>query len=159
MGFRRLNFFIAPKIKSVVSIEHNREWFTKVKEKMTARNIKNCQILLIEPEDAAIPSHSPVSYQQSNGESPLSFEKYCTVIQKYPDIFFNLIIVDGRARNSCIYEAIPKVKNSGFLILDNSEREEYQKGINLLASWKRIDFFGPGPYNKYFWMTSIFQKQ
>lgn len=54
------------------------------------------------------------------------------------------MFVDGRARNLCILHAAHKVRLGGYLMLDNSDRLEYQSGIDLLRKWERTDFFGPG---------------
>ena len=51
-------------------------------------------------------------------------------------------MVDGRARNGCIFHCIKKVKNGGIVILDNSERVEYNFGKNLLNNYKKNVFFG-----------------
>ena len=90
--------------------------------------------------------------------SELSFKNYVNSITEYPDSSFDLISIDGVARSSCIKASIPKLKKGGYLMLDNSEREEYQEAIKLLNNFERIDFEGPGPYNFYFWTTTIWKK-
>lgn len=79
-------------------------------------------------------------------------------IDAFPDRSFDLIFVDGRARSSCIFHARNKVKPGRFLMLDNSERNYYSFGKELLIDWERKDFFGPGPYGRYFWQTTIWRR-
>lgn len=48
-------------------------------------------------------------------------------------------------------------------MLDNSERSYYLLGKEMLADWernetKRVDFFGPGSFGRYFWQTGIWKK-
>jgi hypothetical protein len=47
---------------------------------------------------------------------------------------------------------------SGILVWDNSDRPDYQDGLDLLAQqgWSRLDFFGLGPINAYASRTSVF---
>ena len=74
-----------------------------------------------------------------------SFKRYVRSIQKYPDKHFDLVLVDGRARVACLEEATKKIKQGGYLMLDNSERKEYQTAMKKLA-YERKDFIGPSPY-------------
>lgn len=77
--------------------------------------------------------------------------KYTDVINQYPSSCFDYIAVDGRRRVECIQHAIPYLKSGGVLLLDNSERPEYKPGIDLMQTWKHIDFVDE-------WQTSIYVK-
>lgn len=87
---------------------------------------------------------------------------YNKEIELFPNEYFYLIIVDGRDRVKCIESSIPKLKQGGWLILDNSEREYYQKGIDLMKDWNRIDCKQNRPDKYGFtypnWTTSFFIK-
>lgn len=141
--------FFENKKAKVFSVEHDKEWFDKVKPLLNKK---------LTTYTLAIPTQGKTHKSSDKNYKNLSFKNYCNLIKRFPDNYFDFVSVDGRARNSCIKQSISKVKNGGYLILDNSEREEYLKGIELLKGWKRIDFFGRGPLNKYPWLTSIFQK-
>ena len=58
---------------------------------------------------------------------------------------FDYISVDGRARMHCLVRALPLLKpEGGVLLLDNSERELYQKAFDMVPSWwlkarRRVD--------------------
>jgi len=127
--------FITKKIKSLVSVEHNKNWYKIMQTKLKNKNLKNCSYNLVE---------DPRLYYQ--------------FINKYPDEFFDIIIIDGIERESCIEQSILKIKKGGYIILDNSERPEYSSGIKKLNEFERKDFCGPGLQNKYFWKTTIFKK-
>jgi len=92
----------------------------------------------------------------------LSERPYNNIINNYSDNFFDIIIVDGRDRVKCIESSIPKLKSGGWLILDNSERPYYQRGIDLMQGWERKDYYQPEPDKYGFtypdWTTSIFIK-
>jgi len=154
--------YIGARVKKLISVEHDHRWHSQVSSKLKEMGISNCVYSLKEPKitkDSWIEEQVLGSYYSTdNNYKNLNFKDYCTAINSFEDSFFDLVIVDGRARLSCIYHAIDKVKRGGYLLLDNSERKEYFMGINLLKDWERKDFYGPGPYNLEFWQTSIFKK-
>lgn len=87
----------------------------------------------------------------------VNFEKYVKSIDKYPSGSFDLVIADCRAIVSCILHAISKIRQRGYLMLDNSERERYSDAISFLADYKRTDFFGIGPYSTRLWWTTVWE--
>jgi hypothetical protein len=104
--------------------------------------------------------HDPDWAKQTGAK--LCERPYNNQIESFEDEFFHLIIIDGRDRVKCIESSIPKLKNGCFLILDNSEREYYQKGIDLIKDWNRIDCKQNRPDKYGFtypdWTTSFFRK-
>ena len=68
------------------------------------------------------------------------------MIDFYPDNFFDLVIIDGAQRHTCMKQAIPKVRSGGYLLLDDSNRPDYLTNVELLKEWKRKDFLSPKPY-------------
>lgn len=77
-------------------------------------------------------------------------------LNEYSDQYFDIALIDDIDRNECIREVMSKMRKGGYVILDNSDRPEYEEGIALFKDYKRIDFWGPGLFNRYFWMTSVF---
>ena len=97
-------------VKEIVSIEHNYLFYRMIK-----REIKeNCTL-----------------YHRK-----LIHGKVCPYVYGIhkPKGLFDCVVIDGRNRVHCIEQllTVPKVKDGGFIILDNSERERYEIGINLL---------------------------
>jgi len=133
-GSGNSTLFFAEKVKEVYSIEHNRDWFNN----LNSKKLSNVKLLFTE-------SDSEADYVTSF----LSLDKT-----------IDLIVVDGIHRNKCIEVAIPKLSGNGTLILDDSERNEYQYGIDLLLKnkFKRIDFHGIAPGLLYSKCTTIFYK-
>ncbi len=138
--------YFSKKAKKIISIEHNSKWYKKVSKEIKKKNILNCELILKKPQ--VLNGKKYISSDKNY--TGLGFENYCKAIDSSPDKSFDLVLVDGRARPSCIFHALNKVKNKGYLILDDSQRKEYLPAIELLKGWKRQDF---ADYNK---QTSIF---
>lgn len=135
------SIYISKKVKKLVSIEHDPEWYVSVAKELRKNKIENCEYIL-------------KKYDKNRG-----YENYCEAIDSFPDETFDLVVVDGRSRNSCISHAMKKIQKGGFLFLDNSGRERYFSGIDLLKSWKRKDIWGFGAYNPQEWQATIWKKQ
>lgn len=149
-------FFISKRVKSIISIEHDTKWYRMMKQIIRFKDLQNISYKLIRPERG---NKIPLEYKSSDESfSGKTFQKYCESILDYSNEFFDLVVVDGRARVGCVQKAVDKVKRGGYLILDNSEREEYKKAFSILKNWKRVDFEGFGPLNSYPWRTTVFQK-
>ena len=126
----------------IVSIEHEPSFFNKLKMQLD----RNAVYLLIEPQietQGEINSPDNPDLYQSSGNVGYNFENYVKAIDVYPDAHFDIVIVDGRARPSCIKRAIAKIKSGGMLVLDNSDRKYYtQQTSSLLNDWSFIIFRG-----------------
>jgi len=114
----------------VISIEHDYEWFYKLSNILTDK--KNHKLLFIPPKLNEITNNISLNDYVSSDQkySNLNFYDYITSIDNFPDNFFDIIFVDGRCRNMAIKHSIPKLKKNGYLIIDDSERNEYFHGIN-----------------------------
>jgi hypothetical protein len=156
--------FWSKHVTKVISIEHEPEWYHRMKDDFNNRNLRNVDYNLITPEpdghfyekSASNPDHYISSDIHFKGKN---FESYVRHIDKYPDGFFDIVVVDGRARPSCIAHAVKKIKNGGLLILDNSERKHYAYSLQQFTkTWDRRDFLGPVPYSYNFSQTTIAKK-
>jgi len=142
--------FIAQRVRKIISVEHKRDWYQRASRFLAAQGISNCEYLLCEPENLSSGTSVRYSYQSytSFKAEGFGFRAYVKSIEKYPDKSFDLVFIDGRARASCIFHALPKIKPGGYLLLDNAEREIYQDTISsLLHPYERIDFYGVGPFS------------
>jgi predicted O-methyltransferase YrrM len=104
--------------------------------------------------------HSAVLYNSRTWAryEPYSFRQYVRNCHEYPDEYFDFVLVDGRARASCIRHAMRKLRRNGVLMLDNSERAPYQREMARLERLTRRDFFGNGPFADERWQTTIWFK-
>jgi hypothetical protein len=88
-----------------------------------------------------------------------TFRTYVSQIDGFPDHYFDVIMIDGRARPSCIMRSAKKLKNGGILILDNAEQLYYTaKTKKYLQNFSCKEFFGVGPYQVRMWKTNIYIK-
>jgi hypothetical protein len=154
--------FYSKRVKKVISVEHDTSWADLVASALVQKGIKTCESRLIPPREMGTLDGNPdapeVYCSTAEEYKGHSFRDYVLSIDSFPDGFFDYVAVDGRARPSCIFHARRKVKIGGCLMLDNSERLDYQRSMELLSNWEKHDFFGPGPYNDYFWQTTIWKR-
>jgi len=143
-GSGRSTVFYANLLKHITSIEHFEPWYSKVKDLLTEKKLKNTSLKLIKANGEA-PSQHLYSEEQlyiSEENYPVkdsSFRDYINALDDFPDANFNFIAVDGRARRSCVLKSIIKLKSGGFLLLDNSERKRYERATDALKSWPKIN--------------------
>jgi len=156
--------FWAAKAGSVISVEHDPDWFQKMNMYLNKQDQPNVENVLAEPE--ADPDFAGKDYKNPDdyiSSDPAykgkNFENYVKTIDRFPDRSFDIIVVDGRARPSCIQHSLPKLKKNGFLIIDNTERSYYTSPFTFgKNSWKISNFAGPVPYMHDFSETTILEK-
>lgn len=124
----------AERSLDVISVEHDEEWYLKVKG-----SFESNQRLLLKKND----------------------ETYERIDELGSDVKFDVIIIDGIRRIECsknICKYLNKESESGYMvILDNSDwykntAQYLRNELDLIE----IDFHGFGPINNYTWTTSIF---
>lgn len=123
-------FYFSKRVEKVISVEHNEDWYKIVKDKLDNNNIKNVEIHLCPPKNL-LTNESVLCLSSDQNYKNKNFQEYVEKINNYPDNYFDLIVIDGRARVSCIKNSISKVKSGGYIFLDNSERKEYAVGIDF----------------------------
>jgi hypothetical protein len=149
--------YFAGQVKEVISIEHDKEWFAKLSNFLVQMNINNVRLKISEP--LKLENSKKIYYSENEKYEGLSFENYVLEINNYPDNYFDVILIDGRARNACFLHSLNKLKNGGRLVWDNTERERYREYFeNSSHSLKKIEVPGPTPFSRYFTLTTIFIK-
>ncbi|MHB8084679.1 MAG: O-methyltransferase [Dehalococcoidia bacterium] len=148
--------FFAQRVAEVISVEHDRDWYSKLSGIISDRRLINSRLFLVEPEIKREGQQKYIS-QTFPQYAEASFEKYVKFIGNYPDNYFDLVLVDGRSRPFCLTEAVRKIRPGGYLILDNSDRSHYQEAMNSLNAYKREDFIGFVPFDEHFARTTIWQ--
>lgn len=159
--------FFARRCRSVISIEHDRKWSELLADKLRKLSVDNVDYFEIPGEE--IPDWTKRDYRNpddfiSNDRNSvgLSYEKYVKSIDEYPDHSFDIVVVDGRVRNSCVKRAIPHVKKGGYLVVDNTDRKYYLAGSPALQNpdlWEKTEFQGPVFFQHAFGKTSFFRKK
>ena len=127
----------------VITVEHDKEWFEKLFGIINHDDLSKFWTGIYEaPEYEIRPSglhHSnPTSYKSSSQHFiGKIFKKYANKINEFPNDYFDFVIIDGRARPSCVKQSVAKVKIGGYLVLDNTERESVSY-THLTLPTKRI---------------------
>ncbi|MBK6929915.1 MAG: hypothetical protein IPH12_03275 [Saprospirales bacterium] len=159
--------FFCKRAGEVKTVEDDPAWLDGIKDQVEKNGWRHWQGWLIEPErragletaDPANPLHFSSSHKLRKG---YSYEKYARAIDPFPDEYFDLILVDGRSRPSCIRQAIPHLKTGGLLVVDNTERPHYLKAFReqILTQFDTLtDQRAPIGYTPDFVRTSIFRKK
>ena len=155
--------FLAKRVRELVSVEHDETFHAVVAASLAKEGIHNCRLILIRPEKLSRENALGLVYDTTSftsfgsGHAGECFAKYVKAIDQYPDGYFDLVMVDGRARASCVRRALPKVKPDGALLLDNSERPGYAVARRLLDGFPCLDMFGIVPWNLDPYQTSVWR--
>jgi len=133
-GSGNSTIWYAQKVSSIIAIDHNKEWYEKVKEILP----QNAEVLLSSDTDANM---------YSNEISKLG--------NKY-----NIIIVDGIFRNESLAASLDYLKDDGVVVFDDTERDDYNVSFKLLKEkgFKRLDFRGMRGITSIINTTSIFYR-
>lgn len=142
-GSGRSTLFFSSKVKSLHSVEHNKDWYEQVKALIAGNHQNNIQLTLIPPDKPPMPIRLSSEQQVFSVENTYPnpddlFDSYVNHIRSFEDDYFDFILIDGRARKSCALAAVNKLKRGGLIVLDNSERLRYQTVHETLIDWPQI---------------------
>ncbi len=128
-------YFYASKVRSVTSIEYDEKWFSVVKSQ-APENVK----LIFKEKDI-------------DGD-------YCRVI-KSTEEQYDVVIVDGRDRVNCIMQSISALSSRGVILLDDSQRDSYQDGIDFIKEngFRALNLEGLKPTETQVERTTIFYRE
>jgi hypothetical protein len=145
--------FLADRAGSVHSVEHDPDWARQTRAALDTAGHSGVRYELIEAEPGAA-----LGYESTDESfTGMNFRRYVDALAGHPDRTLDLVIVDGRARVACIRTALPKLREGGHLMLDNSERSEYAEGVAMLEGLERTDFRGLGPYHFELSQTTVWR--
>jgi hypothetical protein len=159
--------FFCKNVAEVVTVEDHAEWFKTLTETVQAKGYQNWRGFFVSPEpvnDARTRDHAnPADFKSSvSGLENMSFENYARTIDQFPSAYFDLILVDGRARPSCIQQAIPRLKKGGLLVVDNTERPYYLAPFQAVIAEQftvELHQYSPVSYTPDFTITTILRKK
>jgi predicted O-methyltransferase YrrM len=115
-------FWLARRAAEVISIEHDPIWAQKVNEMLPP----NAKVILVPPETIS-PEATPI-LSRKKGFEDLDFTKYVTSIDKERALF-DVIVIDGRAREQCFARALNFLSDGGVIVFDNVDRARYRKAL------------------------------
>jgi len=108
--------WLCKRAKSVITVEHNPKWYDIVKRE----NIINLDIHLLD-------------------------RPYNNFTEKFPDNYFDFIIVDGRDRVKCFGDSIRILKPGCWIGLDDASRERYSEAWKLVDNWEKYKTVNKDP--------------
>lgn len=147
--------FFADRVRKLVSIEHDKGFFELVRSMLAERGVANCELILHQPRQCTAASAAFASRQEKY--IGMCFENYVKAIDRCADASLDLVLVDGRARVACVRRALPKLKDGGVLVLDNTDRPGYQDAYTILEGSECHDFDGLTPWNMEVSRTTVWQ--
>ena len=116
--------WLAKRAASVISIEHDADWYPIVAERATGLGNVDLRLITIDQ----IPAQDPVYLSQKEGQVGHSFQKYAEAIDATNEQF-DLVVIDGRVRAACLRHARPHLAEGGLIVFDNSRRNRYDQAI------------------------------
>lgn len=159
--------FFAQYCQWVATVENDEAWFEILSAKIKGKGITYWQGFFQQgtPETSNQPRKCelPEDYlSKTKGQENLRYEAYASVIDQFPDQSLDLVLVDGRARPSCMAHAVDKIKPGGLLVVDNMERDYYHKAFEARYAQLFDTILSgryPTPYHPDFTDTTIFRKK
>ena len=124
----------AERVERVDSCEHDAQWYARTQERL--------------------PRNASVTHRSLDTDG--NYCRAAEAMRRKNDI----VVIDGRDRVNCAKQSLGVLKPAGVLIWDNSDRPEFEEGLQLLTrqGFRSLDFEGLGPVNPYAWMTSILSR-
>jgi hypothetical protein len=101
-GSGRSTLWFAQRVARLTSIEHDAQWYERVKSKLESEGVRNVAYRL-----APIDEHDQQTYVQAGGG---------------PAETLDFALVDGKLRDACMRVAMDRLRPGGLLILDNAEQ-------------------------------------
>lgn len=123
--------WLAARAGEVHSVEHHAGWA----EVLTPRLPAHVELRVVAPvatPTPAVPSAKP-------GHADLDFSAYVATIDDVPGDF-DVVVIDGRAREACLARAVDRLAPGGVIVFDNVDRRRYVDAIDrtLQATGDRL---------------------
>ncbi len=133
-GSGNSTLWYASRVQSVKAVENDKTWFEKYSKSK--------------------PDNVELVHRDLNDE-----DKYVNEIAN-DNKKYHVIIIDGRNRVESVKTSIPKLREDGVIIFDNSDLPIYKEAHNILKKegFKKIDFIGLSPITAHINYTTIFYR-
>lgn len=133
-GSGNSTLWYASRVRSVTSVEHDKQWYDEVKTGMPG----NVEMLL--------------------GDLGKK-EGYAALITQR-NAKYHIIVIDGRDRIACTRYSVESLTDDGVIVFDNAQVPDYAEAMTFLRDrgFKRIDFVGMTPIIPYENCTAVFYR-
>jgi hypothetical protein len=159
-GCGKSSIWYAKQVQEYIAVEHEKSWYEQISEKIRELNLSNCTLLYIPLNEENNKFNwrtdwSPYKQLPRIPKNP-KFLDYIRSISKFPDKYFNFIVIDGRERVHCLMEALPKLKDNGYILFDDTNRPRYKEIFQILKDWQKRSFdFGLAQTTLFFRKNNI----
>lgn len=123
--------WLARRAARVHSVEHHAAFAQHMVEALAQH--PNAVVRVVEP----VRSPRPVVPSRKEGHSGLDFESYVGAIDDELGSF-DLVVIDGRAREACLEAAVGRLAPDGMIVFDNSRRRRYREAISRSGLQERV---------------------
>ncbi|TYL46112.1 class I SAM-dependent methyltransferase [Nocardioides sp. BGMRC 2183] len=116
--------WLAVRARSVHAVEHHAGWALLLAPQLP----DNVHLDVVEPTQPSlprVPSAKP-------GHRGLDFADYVRAIDEV-DGPFDVIVIDGRAREACLERAVERLAPDGLIVFDNVDRRRYLDAIETVS--------------------------
>lgn len=110
---------------SIVSVEYSKKWFDEVNKRID----KNKTELVFQAPQEERENKDEIK-SKKRGYHKYSFKNYVDIINNFEN--FDLIIIDGRAREHCLENSIKCLNKNGLIVFDDTYRKRYRDKIKTL---------------------------
>jgi predicted O-methyltransferase YrrM len=118
--------WLANRVDRIDSVEHHRGFGAMIRTELEQGTWRAEQrtLHIVEP----VPSETPEIGSHKEGAGRLDFAVYVGHIDEIGGEF-DLIVIDGRAREACLAAALPHLAPDGLIVYDNTLRRRYRRAI------------------------------
>jgi hypothetical protein len=125
--------WLAKRAATVVAVEHDQSWSEMVGRALPA----NARVQFVPPQPIAGQPH-PVRSAKAGFEN-LDFAAYTEQIDVEGG-HFDVIVIDGRARETCLPRALDHLAPGGVIVFDNVDRARYREAIHAQGPGIRVEW-------------------
>jgi hypothetical protein len=116
--------WLAARAGSVHSVEHHAGWAAQLSPRLP----ENVTLRVVEPEVSA----TPTVPSAKTGHAGLDFADYVAAIDDLAGTF-DVVVIDGRAREACLARAVERLAPEGVIVFDNVDRRRYVEAIDTVS--------------------------
>ncbi len=114
--------WLARRVDAITTVEHHKGFAEHIAP--TLAEHANITSLVVEP----VESSTPKVPSAKEGHKGLDFADYVATIDSAGGPF-DLIVIDGRAREACLRAAVPHLADGGIIVFDNTKRRRYREAM------------------------------
>ena len=118
-------------VKKYYSIEHDEEWYNKISEEIKKQKLNNItyrHIPITTPVEALDPEYVN-QYSEALIIDGLErqYQEYIDEVDNLGVDKFDVVLIDGRARNYCLGKVIPYLHEDSHVFIHDWQRQEYKE--------------------------------